>query len=61
MEMDGCPTYDHGSVGVQPPGCRKGRQSYEGRPQMTQVRSIVVTVTILASFLLVLAAPFRWF
>jgi hypothetical protein len=28
---------------------------------MTKVRSVVFSVTILASFLLALAAPFRWF
>jgi len=28
---------------------------------MKDVRSIIVSVTVLAAFLLVLAAPFRWF
>jgi hypothetical protein len=28
---------------------------------MSNVRSIVISVTVLAAFLLVLAAPFRWF
>jgi len=28
---------------------------------MSNIRNIVISVTILASFLLVLAAPFRWF
>jgi len=28
---------------------------------MSNLRHIVISVTILASFLLVLAAPFRWF
>jgi hypothetical protein len=29
--------------------------------KMANIRSIIVSVTILASFLLVLAAPIRWF
>jgi hypothetical protein len=30
-------------------------------PKVSNVRSIIVSVTVLAAFLLVLAAPFRWF
>ena len=39
----------------------KGAAVTPRSPLMTNLRSIIVTVTILASFLLVLAAPFRWF
>ena len=46
--------------GTRPLGRRPFAYKLEP-PPMTKVRSIIFSVTILASFLLALAAPFRWF
>jgi hypothetical protein len=53
------------SIGSVPAGsaggrAQRGAQSTQ-ETAMSNLRHIVISVTILASFLLVLAAPFRWF
>lgn len=40
---------------------RRRRNRHTQEISMSNVRSLIVSITILASFLLVLAAPFRWF